>query len=240
MTTIYSYPGNDQPETYEWENRIADPEQRIEAFMASVAPIRQSMLVDIGSGSAFHAVRFADIAEHVYAVEPSVAMLAQAHSRLAANPRWNLSVVAAGAEDIPLRDNLADIVHSRFAYFFGPETQHVRSCEPGIQEALRILKPGGVFFVIDNNLIEGEFAQLIERFGYSGPTPERMQAQLDTFWSERGFDKETVHSEWNAPDREVLKAVLAMEFPTADVEEIMGGITGLSLSYAYDVYWIRK
>jgi ubiquinone/menaquinone biosynthesis C-methylase UbiE len=145
----YHYPGADNPETYEWENRIADPGQRIEACMASIAPWTDRTLIDIGSGSAFHAARFAESAARVVAVEPSPAMRAQALRRIASTPHPNLSLVAADAEAVPLRDGVADVVHSRFAYFFGPAGDRVASCEPGIAEALRLLKPGGAFVVID-------------------------------------------------------------------------------------------
>lgn len=238
MTKIYPYPGTQDAETYEWENRIADPERRIEAFIESVVPMAGRTVIDIGAGSAFHAVRFAQTARHVYAVEPAPGMLVQAHRRLADEGAANVSLIAADAEAIPLLDGIADIIHSRFAYFFGPAGGAVVSCEPGIREAKRLLKAGGAFFVIDNELLSGQFATFLGQSYYSDL--ESAQQERDQFWHEQGFDKTVIESSWTAPDREVLRRVITMEFPADHVDTIMSQIDGASLSYHYDVYWYRK
>ncbi len=243
MTTFYRYPGASQPDVYEWENQIADPEQRIEAFMASVVSLDSRTIVDIGSGSAFHAARYATQhpGSRVFAVEPDPDMLAQAHRRLARNPLGNLSILAAYADDIPLRDGIADVVHSRFAYFFGPEDAHVRSCEPGIAEAMRLLKPDGTFFVIDNSLTDGDFARLLRRYAWSmSADGAEEQERRDAFWHGHGFARRTVLSSWSAPDRDVLRRVITMEFPERSIDAIMAEVDGAELTYGYDVYWRRK
>lgn len=238
VTKIYPYPGAENAETYEWENRIADPERRIETFMESVAPIAGRTVVDIGAGSVFHAVWFAQTARHVYAVEPALGMLVQAHQRLANEQTANVSLIAADAESIPLQDGIADVIHSRFAYFFGPAQGGVVSCEPGIREAQRLLKPGGAFFVIDNELLSGQFATFMGGSYYSDL--ESAQQERDHFWRAQGFDKMVVEASWAAPDRDILRQVITMEFPADHVEPIMSQIDGASLSYHYDVYWYRQ
>ena len=124
-------------------------------------------LADIGAGGGFHACRYAGKAARVFAVEPAPEMLKQLYARLAGSGMANISVVAADAETIPLQSELVDVIHSRFAYFFGPERETVRSCEPGLREALRLLIPGGWFFIIDNALTTGQFAAILARCGYS-------------------------------------------------------------------------
>ena len=241
--TFYRYPGAADATTYEWENRVADPDQRIEAFMTSIAPFAGRTIIDIGGGSAFHASRYAsDYPDaRVLVVEPDADMLAQAFRRLAHTPLGNLSIIAANAEDIPLRDGIADIIHSRFAYFFGPAEGGVKSCEPGIREALRLLAPGGVFFVIDNSLTDGDFARLLRRYAWKLSNDGiAEQAKRDRFWFEQGFHKQTVASTWIAPDRDILRQIITMEFPTDGVEPVMSEIEGATLSYSYDVYWRRK
>lgn len=238
MSKLYHYPGANDPETYEWENRIADPEQRIEAFMDSIVPLAGTTLIDVGSGSAYHAWRFAARAARVFAVEPDPPMLAQAFQRLANQPRPNLSLIAADAEEIPLRDGLANIVHARFAYFFGPPNGAVVSCEPGIQEALRLLRPGGAFFVIDNHLTGGHFARLLRYIYQTDLATE--QERRDAFWRSRGFQRQTIESSWTAPSRDVLIRVLTMEFPAAHLDAILSKTPGSSLSYHYDIYYRIK
>ena len=237
MAVIYNYPGAANAEVYEWENRIADPDGRLEAFMQSVVPFEGRTLIDIGSGSAYHAHRYARTAAHVYAVEPSPDMLAQAFKRLAGEPLPNLSLIAAHAEDIPLRDGLADVIHSRFAYFFGPATKRVRSCEPGIREAQRLLKPGGVFFVIDNHLLAGDFARFL---AYMYDDVEKEEARLRAFWHDQGFEVQTIASSWKAPDRQILCRVIEMEFRPDQVEPVMEQIPGTELTYHFNVYYYRK
>lgn len=234
---IYRYPGATDAEAYEWENQIADPEARIEAFMASVHPLAGATVIDIGAGSAFHAVRFAPQAARVFAVEPDPDMLHQAFTRLAHDPCANVSVIAADAEHIPLQDAVADIIHSRFAYFFGPESGGVQSCLPGVHEARRLLRPGGVFFVIDNSLTSGKFAEFLRRYGYvRSETGEAEQAERDAFWRDLGFQKHTVESWWNTRDPWMVRRVINMEFPR-DPDATMAEITGPQLSYHYDIYW---
>jgi ubiquinone/menaquinone biosynthesis C-methylase UbiE len=240
LAFIYHYPGELDKATYDLENRIADPEQRIEQFMESLCPLTGVALADIGAGGGYHACRFAEKAARVFAVEPAPAMLRQLYPRVVERDLNNVSVVAAEAGDLPLRDELVDVVHSRFAYFFGPEGGTVRSCEPGIREALRILKPGGCFFIIDNALTSGQFADLLARYGHTRGKAAEMQERHDEFYAAHGFRGATVESSWTAPDRAVLRKVLAMEFPGKEVEAILADVSGAELSYDYRVYYRQR
>lgn len=240
MGHIYHYPGEDDQATYDLENQIADPEQRIEQFMESVCPLTGGVLADIGAGGGFHACRFAERAARVFAVEPAPAMLRQLYQRVAHNGLQNVSVVAAEAADLPLRNELGDLVHSRFAYFFGPERDTVRSCEPGIREGLRILKPGGYFFIIDNALTSGQFAGFLSRHGYARGKATEMQQRNDAFYAGHGFQNATVESSWTAPDRAALRKVLTMEFPGEEIDAMLAEVYGTGLSYHYRVYYRRK
>ena len=237
---IYHYPGEEDQATYDLENAIADPEQRIERFIEQVAPLAGASLADIGAGGGSHACRFAERAAHVFAVEPAPKMLRQLYARIAGGAAINISVLAAGAEDVPLRDACVDIIHSRFAYFFGPARGAVRSCEPGVREGLRLLRPGGHFFIVDNALTSGQFAGFLARFAYSQGGAARMQQENDGFYGGLGFEGVTVESSWAAPDRESLRRVVAMEFPAGTVEAIVSEVEEAWLSYHYRIYYRRK
>ena len=166
MSTIYDYPGAHDPATYDLENAIADPEGRIEAFMTGIHPFAGMVVADIGAGGGYHACRYARDAAQVWAIEPAPLMLRRLYARVAGLGLTNPGMLRQAAAC--LRDNLVDVIHSRFAYFFGPERPGgVRSCEPGIREALRVLKPGGVFFIIDNALTSGQFAGFVSRYAYA-------------------------------------------------------------------------
>lgn len=240
MESIYHYPGEANPAVYDLENAIADPERHIERFMESVCPLNGVTLADIGAGGGFHACRFAVKAAQVFAAEPAPLMLRQLYRRVARSGLSNVSILAAGAEELPLQGGLVDVIHSRFAYFFGPERGFVRSCAPGIAEAMRVLKPGGHFFIIDNALISGDFAGILAGHGYTQGIAQKMQAANDAFYRQQGFEYATVESVWAALDRETLRRVLAMEFPGALPEEIMSTVIEAELSYHYRVYYRQK
>lgn len=237
---IYHYPGEADQDTYEWENRIADPERCIERFMESVVPMADATVADIGAGGGFHTALYALQAAHVYAVEPAPLMLRQLYARLATSGHVNVSVLAAGAENIPLQDACVNIIHSRFAYFFGPATESVRSCEPGIIEALRLLRPGGAFFIIDNSLTSGRFAALLAHYGYTRGQAEAMERRNEAFYAAQGFQHENIASVWRAPDRQTLCRVLAMEFPGIAVDTLLPASDGTEISYHYRIYFQRR
>lgn len=237
---IYDYIGAHDAETYEIENQIADPERRIERFMESLVSLGGKALADIGAGGGFHTCIYAQQAAHVFAVEPAPRMLRQLYARVQQSDVTNVSVLAADAAAVPLRDDLVDIVHSRFAYFFGPAGGSVRTCEPGIAEAIRILKPGGYFFIVDNALTTGQFAAILARYGYTKGRATKAQEQNDTFYSRHGFRHATVESTWSAPDRQTLRRVIAMEFGDAAADPIMSEVSGTELSYHYRIYYRQK
>jgi len=239
-SNIYHYPGEEDQATYDLENAIADPEQRVERFIEGFVPLAGVCLADIGAGGGYHACRFAGRAAQVFAIEPAPKMLHQLFHRIASSAATNINVLAAGAEDVPLRDGCIDVIHSRFAYFFGPARGPVLSCGPGIKEGLRLLRPGGHFFIVDNALTSGQFASFLARFAYSQGQATQMQEENDECYTGFGFECTTIESTWTAPDRETLRRVVAMEFPADAVETIMSAVEGLEISYHYRIYYRRK
>src|SRR6266542_2320232 len=87
---------SDELATYELENRIADPERRIERFMESLISFEGSSLADIGAGGGFHACLYAQRAARVFAIEPAPKRLAQIYRRVADSGLTKVSVLAAG------------------------------------------------------------------------------------------------------------------------------------------------
>ena len=55
------------------------------------------------------------------------------------------------------QDASVDVVHARWAYFFGP------GCEPGLAELARVVRPGGVAFVVDNDVTRSTFGRWVLR-----------------------------------------------------------------------------
>lgn len=225
---VIRYPGATDPQTYELENRIVDPEHVLEAHIWSRADPKGRHL-EVGAGSGFHAVGYAEHCAHVFALEPDPDMLVQLHQRLVRTPRANLSVLAAGAASIPLPDASVDSVVARFAYFFGNS-----GCIPGLNEVKRVLAPGGRAFLIDNDVRTGLFGELCKAAYPHWATDDRMEAHA-AFYAPHGFERTTLLGCWRAPDRPSLKRVLAMEFPGHE-DAFMERIPGVEISYGFAVW----
>jgi ubiquinone/menaquinone biosynthesis C-methylase UbiE len=112
---VYNYWGAEDKRHYDLLNAITDPRRELERFMESVVPFDGVVLADIGAGGGRHACTYAAKAARVFAVEPAPKMLGQLYARVAEQGLSNVSVVAAEAGDLPLRDSLVDVIHSRFA-----------------------------------------------------------------------------------------------------------------------------
>ena len=118
------------PTTYELENRAVDPDGLIESAMrdARTRGWAGRDVLDIGCGTGFHLPRWADDARSVVGVEPhpDLAALAARRTRRLANVT---RPDGHGAGAAAARRVSVDVVHARWAYFFGP------GCEPGLRRA---------------------------------------------------------------------------------------------------------
>ena len=230
---FYPYWGAGDAESYELLNRCTDPEGRLEALLQDLAPMDGRVVLDVGAGSGYHAARYAARSAHVYAVEPDPGMLQQMHARLSQEPCANISVLAAGAEDIPLREGCIHIAHARFAYFFGDE-----ACVPGIAQVKRLLAPGGHFLVIDTNPDQGQFGELA-RQAYPEVFHPRYVPDHVAFYARYGFEHHVVHTTLRAPTREALARVLRADFPR-HWPELLAQVNGSEMSYALSVFHLRQ
>jgi SAM-dependent methyltransferase len=219
----------DTPAIYEIENLAADRDRLIEDAMDRVKPLSGMVVADIGAGTGYHAVRFAEAASHVIAVEPIDQLRLAIMRRVSELGVGNISVVAGSAESTGLADHSVDIVHARFAYFFGP------GCEAGIREVERVIRPGGAFFVIDNDWRHGQFAEWLR----SAPVAEIFDPpdSIDAFWSANGFTAQQIDSSWSFESRENLEAVVRIEFPSDVADRILAKHDGNTVSYSYRLFW---
>lgn len=214
------------PATYEIENHAADPQGRIEAAMASVASWDGARLLDVGCGSGFHLPRWATSASSVIGVEPHPDLAALARRRT--RRLENVSVSVGTAQALPVADASVDLMHARWAYFFGP------GCEPGLAELDRVMARGGTAFVIDNDGSRSTFGAWFRR-GY----PEIDPDTVERFWSMRGWTRIPVDMGWSFESRADLEAVVRIEFAPDVAEEIIASHVGTDVDYAVNVWWRR-
>lgn len=214
------------PEIYEIENTAVDRARRIEAAIAAHRPLVGARVLDLGCGSGFHLQRWADLgAARVVGAEPHppLTALAQARvERLPAGSRARISVVAAGAEDLPLPDGSIDIMHARWAYFFGS------GCEPGLTELDRVMAPGGLACVIDNDLTAPS------TFGdwFASSYPAYDPDATERFWGRQGWERQSILVTWEFERRADLEAVVRIEFPPVAAERILAANPALTADYA--------
>jgi SAM-dependent methyltransferase len=219
----------DDPAVYELENRALDPDGLILAAMAELAPWAGRVAVDLGAGTGFWVPHIAATARHVFAIEPHGPSRIQAMKRLSEAGIENASVLVGSAEQTFLAADSVDVIHARFAYFWGP------GCERGLAEVARILRPGGALLVIDNDLERGTFAEWLA----SLPSPYgRDGAAIDAFWADAGFSCTRVMSRWSFSSRADLEAVVRLEF-RQHAERLLAGHTGLEVSYGYRIFHRR-
>ena len=214
-----------RPDLYEIENRAVDRTGTITALMQQLAPWAGRDVLDIGCGTGFHLPLFAATARSVTGIEPHRDLAAIARRRV--RRLDHTTVLQASATDLPLSDSSVDVVHARWAYFFGP------GCEPGLTELERVVRPGGRAFVIDNDPTRSTFGEWFRR-GY----PEVDHVEVAAFWADQGWERHPVEMAWTFDSRDDLEAVVRIEFEVDVAEEILAGHRGTDVDYAVNV-WTR-
>jgi ubiquinone/menaquinone biosynthesis C-methylase UbiE len=198
----------------------------IEAAMAAAASWSGRTVLDLGCGSGFHLPRFAATAGRVYGVEPHPALLRLAARRT--RSLTNVSLLAGTAQAVPLPDASVDVVHARWAYFFGP------GCEPVLRELARVVRRGGTAFVIDNDATRSTFGGWFRR-GYPTIDP----AAVERFWSARGWTRVPLDVDWRFDSREDLEAVVRIEFTPEVAAAVLAEHEGTTVDYAVNLFWKR-
>ena len=215
------------PAVYEVENRGVDRAGVLWAAMRERADWAGRDVLDVGCGTGFHLPHFATTARSVTGVEPHEALAAIARRRVRRLP--SVTVLTGSAARLPLPDASVDVVHARWAYFFGP------GCEPGLTELDRVVRHGGTAFVIDNDPERSTFGRWFRR-GF----PEVDPQAVERFWSQHGWSRERLEIAWTFDTREDFEAVVRIELPTAVAEDVLAehpDATGVD--YAVNLWWRR-
>lgn len=224
----------DAPDVYELENRASDRAGVIDTTIAALHPLEGAVLLDIGCGAGFHLPRLAARGARVVGVEPHLPLVALAGERLAAGAgdvgdAGSATVLAGDAEHLPLADASVDVVHARWAYFFGA------GCEPGLAEVERVLRPGGIACLVDNDATRSTFGAWFTR-AYPAYDPVAVQR----FWDRRGFTTERLTIHWTFERREDLEAVVRIELPPGVADDVLAHHEGLDVDYAVALRWRRR
>ena len=216
------------PDAYEVENRAQDADATLwTALLEETGGWTGLDVVDVGCGDGFHLPRFAADAASVVGVEPHPPLVDRARARCAGDTR--ISVHAAGAEALPLPDASADVVHARTAYFFGP------GCEPGLAEAERVLRPGGVLAVVDLDFTSRPYGTWLR-----ADLPRYDPPAVDRFFATRGFALRRVVSTWRFAERSDLERVLRIEFSARTARKAIDDVAGRTIRVGYRLHTRRR
>jgi ubiquinone/menaquinone biosynthesis C-methylase UbiE len=201
-----------------------DPDGQLWAAMLARTSWAGRTVLDIGCGSGFHLPAFAETAGRVVGVEPHPGLHRLAARRTRALD--HVTVLQGAAQQLPLPDASVDVVHARWAYFFGP------GCEPGLAELDRVVRRGGTALIIDNDASRSTFGAWFRR-GYGHlPAPE----EIERFWTVRGWTKQSVDMGWRFECRADLEAVVRIEFNAETAEQILRHHEGVEVDYAVNLW----
>jgi SAM-dependent methyltransferase len=213
------------PAIYEIENRGVDRDGVLWQAMRERADWAGRDVLDVGCGTGFHLPLFAESARTVTGVEPHEPLAAIARRRVRRLP--SVTVLHGSAAQLPLPDASVDVVHARWAYFFGPGS------EPGLAELDRVVRRGGAAFVIDNDAERSTFGGWFRR-GFPDVDPQA----VERFWSVHGWSRERLEIAWAFDSRDDFEAVVRIELPTTVAEQVLAehpDATGVD--YAVNLWW---
>ncbi|GAA0518949.1 methyltransferase type 11 [Saccharopolyspora subtropica] len=208
------------PELYEKENRAQDVTGAVWRALRERCDWSGKDVVDVGCGDGFHLPLFASTAGTVIGVEPHPPLAERARRRMAGTP--GVDVRVAPAQQLPLPDSSVDLVHARTAYFFGP------GCEPGLAEAERVLRPGGVIAIVDLDTARAPYGEWMR-----ADAPQIDPAGIEAFFQRHGFESTSVDTLWRFDDRETLEAVLGIEFSAKVAARAARETPGRTIPVAY-------
>lgn len=211
------------PKVYEVENRAVDPDGVIEPAMRAIRDWAGVTVLDIGCGTGFHLPMFAATAARVIGVEPHGALADAARRRTRSLP--NVGVRQGTAQRLPVPDSSVDVMHARWAYFFGP------GCEPGLVELDRVMRHGGTAFVIDNDGSRSTFGRW-----FSTAYPMIKPPAVERFWADRGWQRTQLDMGWRFERRQDFEAVVRIEFTPADANRIIAEHSGVEFDYAINLW----
>ncbi len=182
--------GADQPDIFAIERAAMDRPGLVIEELDRLLP-HSGLVVDVGAGDGFTAERLTTSHRTVVAVEPNGGMI-----RPDRPLPWTLGL----AQELPIRTGAADGLYATWAYFF-PKAHDVT---PGLEEADRVVKPGGPIVIVDN--LGGD--------ELTAPAPRDITTDVD-FWLANGFEQSIVDTVFEYDSIEDARLLMGMFFGEA-------------------------
>jgi ArsR family transcriptional regulator len=178
-----------------------------EALLKLMPPM---VIADLGAGEGAFSLLLAQRATKVIAVDNSARMIEVGREQARKQEVKNLEYRLGDMEEVPIENGTVDLV------FFSQSLHHALHPERAIEEAWRILKPGGRIAILD--LAKHRFEEAREMYadewlGFS-------ESELDTMLEKPGFrnvQTSVVHREAEAPHFQTLLAVGDKNYQVPDI-----------------------
>jgi SAM-dependent methyltransferase len=177
---------------------VIDPERRVLAGIERIVPISGRRIADVGTGIGHYPILLARRTGRTYGVESEAELLVEARRRASEAHQPNIRIVEGDPERLPLRDAAVDIV---LTSRIDPDDRSL----PAVEEALRVLRPGGRLIAIGyygrddvSALLEPEVVRHVV---------EATQRRTG-WWLRNGFKIKVVHARLDLGDEEAAHELL--------------------------------
>ena len=177
---------------------VIDPERKVLAALERITPLAGKRIADVGTGIGHYPMLLARHTGRTYGIESDPALLDVARQRAGDAHQPNLRIVEGALESLPLRDGAVDVVLCGLI-------EADDASLPGIDELLRVLRPGGRLIVI-GYYGRDQVASLLE--------PEVVAHALEAtqrrtgWWLRNGFKIKVVHSRIDISDPAIAMELL--------------------------------
>jgi ArsR family transcriptional regulator len=168
-----------------------------EALLRLMPPM---VVADLGAGEGAFALLLAQQAKKVIAVDSSARMIEVGREQALRHGVENVEYRLGDMEEIPIQDGEVDLV------FFSQSLHHALHPERAVEEACRILRPGGRAVILD--LVKHRFEEARELYAdeWLGFSETELEAMLEKAGF-TGVQTSVVHKEAETPQFQTLLAV---------------------------------
>ncbi|MEO5987072.1 MAG: class I SAM-dependent methyltransferase [Candidatus Limnocylindria bacterium] len=175
-----------------------DPDRKVLGALERITPMGGKRIADVGTGIGHYPMLLARHTGRTYGVESDPILRAEAQRRAADAHQPNVRIVDGTPFALPLRDSAVDIV---LTSLIDPDDGSL----PAVEEAWRVLRPGGRLIAI-GHYGRDDVAALLE--------PEVVEHALEAtrrrtgWWLRNGFKIKVVHARLDLGDMDTAHELL--------------------------------
>jgi SAM-dependent methyltransferase len=186
------------PELYRRLGEMVDPGRKVLAALERIVPLSGKRIADVGTGIGHYPMLLARRTARTYGIESEPALLEEARNRATAAHQPNIRMVEGEPTALPLRDGAVDVVlHGLIEADDG--------WLPAINEALRVIRPGGRLVVI-GYYGRDDVGPLLEPEVVA--EARHATQRKSGWWLRHGFQIKVVHARLDLRDAELAHAIL--------------------------------